>query len=276
MESEHGTVTSVSCVDTYAFTKPVREQIHLIAGIGVKGDVHAGLYVKHRGRVRNDPTQPNFRQVHLIQRELFDQVGEKGYDVEAGDLGENVTTSGIDLLALPRGTILRFGPPGSRGANEVTDAGAVADGNSAEAAPKAAAAAGGEGAEAAGETAAATSRATRTGAGGPLAAVLEVAAAAEPDRGNPGAAVAIAAAVARDRPDDPRPAVVVAGLRNPCGQINGFRDGLLKEVLGKDERGGVVRKAGVMGVVLRSGVVRPGDVVTVELPPLPHAPLEAI
>ncbi|MEU4244556.1 hypothetical protein [Actinoplanes sp. NPDC026619] len=68
----------------------------------------------------------------------------------------------------------------------------------------------------------------------------------------------------------------MAGLRNPCGQINGFREGLLKEVLGQDEQGDVVRKAGVMAVVLRGGPVRPGDVVTVELPPLPHAPLEAI
>jgi MOSC domain-containing protein YiiM len=70
--------------------------------------------------------------------------------------------------------------------------------------------------------------------------------------------------------------VVLAGLRNPCGQINGFADGLLKEVIGRDAAGNVVRKAGVMAVVLRGGAVRPGDVVTAELPPLPHAPLERV
>jgi MOSC domain-containing protein YiiM len=88
--------------------------------------------------------------------------------------------------------------------------------------------------------------------------------------------VAIAAAAAGDRGDDPRPAVVLAGLRNPCGQINGFREGLLKEVLGRDADGNVVRKAGVMGVVLRGGPIRPGDLVTAELPALPHAPLERV
>src|SRR5690242_123880 len=111
MEAEQGAVAAVSCNDTYAFTKPVRDEIVLIAGVGVKGDVHAGVHVKHRGRVRADPTQPNFRQVHLIQQELFAEVGAKGYAVAAGNLGENVTTSGIDLLGLPVGTILRFGPP---------------------------------------------------------------------------------------------------------------------------------------------------------------------
>src|SRR3954471_14754002 len=111
MEAEQGTVAAVSCNDTYAFTKPVRGEIVLVAGVGVAGDVHAGVHVKHRGRVRADPTQPNLRQVHLIQQELFAEVGDKGYAVAAGNLGENVTTTGIDLLGLPVGTILRFGPP---------------------------------------------------------------------------------------------------------------------------------------------------------------------
>ncbi|WP_369076664.1 MOSC domain-containing protein, partial [Paractinoplanes deccanensis] len=111
MSSLRGTVASVSCHDVYSFTKPVRDQIVLVAGIGVEGDVHAGVNVRHRHRVKVDPTQPNLRQVHLIQQELFAEVGEKGYTVEPGNLGENVTTSGIDLLGLPLGTILRFGPP---------------------------------------------------------------------------------------------------------------------------------------------------------------------
>jgi MOSC domain-containing protein YiiM len=75
---------------------------------------------------------------------------------------------------------------------------------------------------------------------------------------------------------DPRPAVIVAGLRNPCAQINGFRPGLLRCVLGRDEAGDPVRKAGVMGVVLRGGRVVPGDPVTVDLPPGPHVPLERV
>jgi len=265
MEAERGTVAAVSCNDTYAFTKPVRGEIFLIAGVGVKGDVHAGVHVKHRGRVRNDPTQPNLRQVHLIQQELFGEVGEKGFDVAAGNLGENVTTSGVDLLGLPRGTILRFGQPGTSGAGT---SGAGSEGAGSQASGSEVTrrvGAGSAGAGAAGETAVAA-----------VAAVLEVAAAASLNQETARSAEAVAAAAARDRGDDQRPAVIVAGLRNPCGQINGFRAGLLKEVLGKDEHGGLVRKAGVMAVVLRGGAVRPGDVVTVELPPGPHAPLEPI
>ena len=259
MEARQGTVAAVSCNDTYAFTKPVRCEIVLIAGVGVKGDVHAGVHVKHRGRVRADPTQPNFRQVHLIQRELFAEVGAKGYAVAAGNLGENVTTSGIDLLGLPVGTILRFGPP-------AVGAAAAGDGGPG----------GGDGGSLGERAGDGGSRGERTGDGGPLKAVLDVAARATLDRETAASAVAIAAAAAGDRGDDLRPAVVLAGLRNPCGQINGFREGLLKEVLGRDADGNVVRKAGVMAVVLRGGPIRPGDAVTAELPPLPHAPLERV
>jgi MOSC domain-containing protein YiiM len=109
-----------------------------------------------------------------------------------------------------------------------------------------------------------------------LGQVLGVAAAAVLDGPTAASAAAVAAAVGRDRGDDPRAAVIVAGLRNPCGQINGFRDGLLKEVVGRDEDGNLVRKAGVMAVVLRGGAIRPGYVVTAELPPPPHAPLDRV
>jgi MOSC domain-containing protein YiiM len=245
MEAAEGTVAAVSCNDTYAFTKPVRDEIVLIAGVGVKGDVHAGVHVKHRGRVRNDATQPNFRQVHLIQQELFAEVGAKGFAVAAGNLGENVTTSGIDLLALPVGTILRFGTP--MDASGVNASGTDASGTN-----------------------------LSGGGSGALKAVLEVAAAAELDRATAASAVALAAAAARDRGDDPRPAVVLAGLRNPCAQINAFQQGLLKEVIGRGEGGDVIYKAGVMAVVLRGGAIRPGDTVTAELPPLPHGPLERV
>jgi MOSC domain-containing protein YiiM len=239
MEIVRGAVASVSCNDVYSFTKPVRDEIVLVAGIGVEGDSHAGVHVRHRSRVRADPSQPNLRQVHLIHEELFAEVGRKGYEVRPGNLGENVTTRGLDLLGLPVGTILRFGPaPDGAGVG--------------------------------------------VGAGGVLAGVLAAAEAATLDEATARAAEAVRTAVAREaaaeraRGADARPALVVAGLRNPCAQINGFRAGLLKEVLGQDESGNLVRKAGIMTVVLRGGPVRPGDVIMAELPPAPHAPMERV
>ncbi|MFJ5710712.1 MOSC domain-containing protein [Streptomyces sp. NPDC093105] len=178
-----GTVTTVSSNGTYSFSKPNRASITLLAGLGVEGDVHAGVTVKHRSRVAQDPTQPNLRQVHLIQSELFDEVAEAGFQVAPGDLGENVTTRGIDLLALPTGTLLRLGAE----------------------------------------------------------AVVEV-----------------------------------TGLRNPCAQIDDFSHGLLKQVVGRDADGEIVRKAGIMGIVLAGGEVRPGDPVVVELPAEPHRPLDRV
>lgn len=183
VDGSGGVVTAVSSNGEYSFTKPNRASIRLLAGLGVEGDVHAGVTVKHRSRVAQDPTQPNLRQVHLIQAELFAEVGGEGFSVKAGDLGENITTSGIDLLGLPVGTLLRIGDE----------------------------------------------------------AVVEV-----------------------------------AGLRNPCLQIDKFQDGLLKQVVGRDEAGNLVRKAGVMSVVRVGGVVRPGDVITAELPEEPHRPLDRV
>src|ERR1051326_398762 len=104
-----GVVTAVSRNEEYTFTKPTRDSITLLAGLGVEGDVHAGVTVKHRSRVAQDPTQPNLRQVHLIHEELFAEVGEEGFKVAPGELGENITTRGIDLLGLPVGTLLRLG-----------------------------------------------------------------------------------------------------------------------------------------------------------------------
>ncbi|WP_327674591.1 MOSC domain-containing protein [Kitasatospora sp. NBC_00458] len=178
-----GTVTAVSSNGEYSFTKPNRDGITLLAGLGVEGDVHAGVTVRHRSRVAQDPTQPNLRQVHLIHEELFAEVAEKGFEVAPGQLGENITTGGIDLLGLPVGTLLRIGDE----------------------------------------------------------AVLEV-----------------------------------TGLRNPCLQIDAFREGLLKQVVGRDEAGNVVRKAGIMSVVRTGGVVRAGDPIGVELPAGPHRPLDRV
>ncbi|TPQ18447.1 MOSC domain-containing protein [Streptomyces sporangiiformans] len=176
-------MTAVSSNGVYSFSKPNRDSITLLAGLGVEGDVHAGVTVKHRSRMAQDPTQPNLRQVHLIHEELFAEVGGAGFQVAPGELGENITTRGIDLLGLPVGTLLRIG-----------------DG-----------------------------------------AVVEV-----------------------------------TGLRNPCLQIDNFQDGLLKQVVGRDEAGALVRKAGIMGVVKEGGVVRPGDVIDVKLPDEPHRPLDRV
>lgn len=91
------------------FSKAVMPEIAIVAGLGVAGDAHSGETVKHRSRVKVDPSQPNQRQVHLIHAELFDEVATKGFAVQAGDLGENITTRGINLLGLPRGAVLRIG-----------------------------------------------------------------------------------------------------------------------------------------------------------------------
>lgn len=154
-----------------------------MAGLGVEGDAHSGVTVKHRSRVKRDPSQPNLRQVHLVHAELFDELREKGFAVTPGDIGENVTTRGIDLLALPTGARLRLGD----------------------------------------------------------AATVEV-----------------------------------TGLRNPCVQLDGFQKGLMAATLDKDANGNLVRKAGVMSVVLVGGEVRPGDPITVELPPAPHQSLQPV
>src|SRR4051812_37785802 len=173
-------VVAVSLRRGHHFSKTPSLSIRLLSGLGVAGDAHLGETVKHRSRVRKDPTQPNLRQVHLIQAELFDELRIKGFRVEPGDLGENVTTSGLDLLALPTGTRLQLG----------------------------------------------------------ATAVVEI-----------------------------------TGLRNPCIQIDGFQKGLMAATLDKDADGNLVRKAGVMSIVLADGDVRPGDAIAAELPAKPHRPL---
>jgi MOSC domain-containing protein YiiM len=175
-----GSVLAVSRSRRHTMSKPNVEAIRLLAGLGVEGDAHLGETVKHRSRVRRDPTQPNLRQVHLIHAELHDELRVRGFDVSPGVMGENVTTRGIELLGLPAGTLLRLG----------------------------------------GE------------------AVVEV-----------------------------------TGLRNPCVQLDRLQPGLMAANLGRDQHGELVRKAGVMGVVIAGGEVRPGDGVFVELPPEPHRPL---
>lgn len=103
-------VIAVASDSEHRFSKPLHGSIRLLAGLGVEGDAHLGVTVKHRSRVRRDPTQPNLRQVHLIHAELIEELRAAGFDVAPGRMGENVTTKGLDLLGLPRGTLLHLGP----------------------------------------------------------------------------------------------------------------------------------------------------------------------
>ena len=107
---DQATVVAVSRDGDHRFSKPQTQEILLLAGLGVRGDAHAGTTVQHRSHVAADPTQPNLRQVHLIHAELFAELAAQGFDVQPGQLGENITTGNLDLLALPCGTQLRIGP----------------------------------------------------------------------------------------------------------------------------------------------------------------------
>jgi MOSC domain-containing protein YiiM len=176
-------VIAVSRAERHVFSKGTRRSIRLVAGHGIEGDCHAGATVKHRSRVARDPSQPNLRQVHLIHSELFDGLAALGHVVKPGEVGENVLTRGVDLLALPAGTELRLGD---------------------------------------------TAR------------------------------------------------VRITGLRNPCSQIEAFQAGLLAQMVDKRADGSIVRKAGVMGIVLADGEVRPGDAIEIRLPEGRLEPLEPV
>ncbi|MFD3686684.1 MOSC domain-containing protein [Nocardiopsis sp. NPDC058631] len=173
-------VESVSSSPTHTFNKEVLPGIRLLSGLGVEGDAHMGATVKHRSRVAVDPTRPNLRQVHLIHAELLEELAAAGFAVAPGQLGENVTTRGVDLLALSTGTVLHIGD---------------------------------------------------------------------------------------------RARVEITGLRNPCLQIDGFADGLLKQLVHRGGDGTIVRRAGVMGVVVEGGPVAPGMPVQVSVPEGAHVPL---
>lgn len=177
------TVIAVHRSSSHDFSKSSQASIKLVAGLGVEGDAHAGVTVQHRSRVARDPSQPNLRQVHLLHAELFEELRVAGFAVHPGDLGENLTTHGVALLALPAGTLLHLG----------------------------------------------------------------------------------------------RDAVVeITGLRNPCSQIDRFQEGLMAAVLDRDSSGQLIRKAGVMGVVLAGGNVGAGDAIRIALPPQPYRPLAPV
>jgi MOSC domain-containing protein YiiM len=177
------TVVAVSSSAGHTFSKGCQPEIRLLESLGVEDDAHAGVTVQHLSRVARDPSQPNLRQVHLLHAELFEELLARGFDVAAGQMGENVTTRGLDLLGLPTGARLRLG----------------AD------------------------------------------ALLEI-----------------------------------TGLRNPCAQLDGLQRGLLAAVLDRDEQGNLIRKAGVMAVVVRGGIVRAGDAIAVELPAGPRRALQPV
>ncbi|MGR2752023.1 MOSC domain-containing protein [Agromyces arachidis] len=109
MEPDPPAVVAVARDDRHRFSKPVREAIVLVAGHGIEGDAHAGATVRRRSRFRGTWTEPNLRQVHLVERELLDELAVEGHEVAPGELGENVTTRGVDLRALPLGTRVRLG-----------------------------------------------------------------------------------------------------------------------------------------------------------------------
>lgn len=177
------TILNVSANRSHGFSKAIASEINLLAGQGVEGDAHCGATVKHRSRVARDPTQANLRQVHLIHAELFAELTTKGFEVMAGDLGENITTTGIELLTLPVDTMLFLG-----------------------------------------DTA----------------------------------------------------LVKLTGLRNPCAQLDQFLPGLMSALLDRAADGALLRKAGVMGIVIQGGTIRSGDLIAVTLPPEPHYPLERV
>jgi MOSC domain-containing protein YiiM len=175
-----GIVTAVSRSAAHTLTKRSEESVRLLEGLGVEGDAHLGKTVQHRSRVARDPTRPNLRQVHLMHAELHDELRAAGFDVAPGQMGENVTTRGVDLLGLPAGTRLHLGATA---------------------------------------------------------------------------------------------AVEVTGLRNPCVQLDRIQKGVMAATLARDDAGNLVRKAGVMAIVVAGGELRAGDPIRVELPPEPHRTL---
>ena len=178
-----GVVASVSSSATHTMSKAARASIRLLLGLGVEDDAHSGATVQHRSRLKRTPGAPNLRQVHLLHAELHDELAAAGFAVTPGEMGENVTTRGIDLLALSVGTRLRLGKD----------------------------------------------------------AVVEL-----------------------------------TGLRNPCAQLDGLQRGLMGATLERDATGRLVRKAGVMAIVVAGGEVRPGDAIAVQFPANAHRPLEPV
>lgn len=102
-------VVAVASDTAHNFAKPPRDFISLIAGQGVENDAHCGKTVQHLSDKQKNPNAPNLRQVHLMHSELFQELAAQGIQVSAGQMGENITTEGLDILNLPLGTVLKIG-----------------------------------------------------------------------------------------------------------------------------------------------------------------------
>lgn len=102
-------IIAVCSSPKHGFSKQPQSSIRLLAGRGVEGDAHCGETVQHLYLKRRNPHAPNRMQVHLLQSELFEELALAGFDLQPGQLGENITTRGIDLLSLPLGTRLHLG-----------------------------------------------------------------------------------------------------------------------------------------------------------------------
>jgi MOSC domain-containing protein YiiM len=108
-----GSVVAVGSNPQHGFTKPVQRTIRLVENHGIEGDAHAGRFIRHRYLAAKMPGLLNNRQVHLMASELFAELASMGFIVTSGDLGENVTTEGLDLTSFPLGTRLRIGDSAS-------------------------------------------------------------------------------------------------------------------------------------------------------------------
>jgi len=104
-----GKIIALSKNPIHNVSKQNHNELILLEGLGVEGDVHMGKTAKHRSRVAKNPLQPNLRQIHLIESELYEELKLKGFDIQPGQMGENITTSDLDLLKLPENTILKIG-----------------------------------------------------------------------------------------------------------------------------------------------------------------------
>ena len=108
--SLQGRVVAVAADLGHNFSKPLQDRIVLVEGHGVEGDAHAGPFVRHRYLARRRPGLPNLRQAHLIPSELFASLSDAGFEVRPGELGENITTAGLDLERMPLRTLIELGP----------------------------------------------------------------------------------------------------------------------------------------------------------------------
>lgn len=173
-------VVAVSVNPEHTLSKANQNSIRLVRGVGITGDAHAGKNDQHRSHSKRDPKRPNLRQVHLIHSEFYEELNAAGFSVLPGQLGENITTKGLELLKLPSAAKLFIGR---------------------------------------------------------------------------------------------QTALQVTGLRDPCKQLNSIQAGLMEATIERKSDGGLIRKTGIMSVVIKGGEIKPGDPIRVEMPPEPHKPM---